>query len=239
MGSLWRKGVKTLRELGYEVHSDVLEADFVEPLREAFAAVIGHRPGDRVGLAVGAIQAVAGSRALRSLVESELGRGAVVLRALLFNKNDTADWMVAWHQDRMLPIHEGEPMPGWGTCSRKPDGPYAEPPVDLLQQVLAVRVDVDGSGACNGGLRVIAGTHAMGVLPPQRIAELVAERAPECPEVPERGALVMRPLLLHCSTRSQSSRHRRIVHFECAPHALVTAAPLRIVDSVASQLRRS
>jgi len=38
--------------------------------------------------------------------------------------------------------------------------------------------------------------------------------------VPPRGALRMRPLLLHASSRAIAAAHRRVVHLEFAPGPL-------------------
>lgn len=106
-----------------------------------------------------------------------------------------------------------------------------QPPVEALRSLLAVRIDLDGSDAANGALRVLPGTHRLGVLQPVRIAELASTVAQITCAVPAGGALLMRPLLLHASSKAEAGTHRRVVHIEFAsedlPGGLVFAATTR------------
>lgn len=85
-----------------------------------------------------------------------------------------------------------------------------------LEQVLAIRVHLDDSTSDNGPLRVLPGTHNRGVLSDDAIHELSEQiKAEEC--TVGRGRLVlMRPLLIHASSKSRSETSRRVVHIECA-----------------------
>jgi hypothetical protein len=55
------------------------------------------------------------------------------------------------------------------------------------------------------------------VLSRAAVDALVASSHPVVAEVPPGGALRLRPLLLHCSTRAVVPSRRRIVHLEFAP----------------------
>lgn len=199
--------------------ADVLPARLLPALRAVFAARVPGA-GDRDGLGEPAVQELAACAPVRALVTPHLGPQAFAFRATLFDKHATANWLVAWHQDRVVPVQAQVAAAGYGPWSTKPDGPWVEPPAAVLAHLLAVRVDLDGSGAANGGLRVLPGSHRGGVLAPETIAAQVAATAAVVPEVPSGGALVLRPLLLHASSRSPHPGHRRIVHLEFA------AAPL-------------
>jgi ectoine hydroxylase-related dioxygenase (phytanoyl-CoA dioxygenase family) len=96
-----------------------------------------------------------------------------------------------------------------------------QPPAPALEQVVAVRIDLDGSDAERGALRVLPGTHRLGILPPARVAELARTIEPVTCTVPVGGALSMRPLLLHASSRALQPSHRRIVHLEFAGQRLL------------------
>jgi hypothetical protein len=65
-------------------------------------------------------------------------------------------------------------------------------------------------------LRVLPGTHRCGVLSDEAIGQFAAEIAPvEC-LVGRGGVLAMRPLLIHCSSKSQTENPRRVLHIEYA-----------------------
>jgi len=55
---------------------------------------------------VPSIGALAQSAAVRSLVNLVLGRDAQLVRSILFDKSDEANWQVAWHQDLAIAVAE-------------------------------------------------------------------------------------------------------------------------------------
>lgn len=212
--------MRELDERGWFVCENAVSVPLADELAASFDDAVGGRAGTRSGLAVDAVQRLARSAAVRALVEPVLGAGAFAFRATLFDKTPIANWLVAWHQDRVIPVAARTDEAGFGPWSVKHGVVHVQPPVAVLHELLAVRVDLDGSGPEGGGLRVLSGTHRDGVLAPEAIAELVARAPAATPAVPKRGALSMRPLLLHASSRTKLPRHRRVVHIEFAPREL-------------------
>ena len=93
---------------------------------------------------------------------------------------------------------------------------YAHAPARALSRVVALRLHFDDSESDNGPLRVIAGTHRRGVLSDAAIDQIVARTSPvEC-LVGIGGIVAMRPLILHASSKAESSRPRRVLHIEYA-----------------------
>ncbi len=68
----------------------------------------------------------------------------------------------------------------------------------------------------NGALRVIAGTHRLGRLSVEAIREARLRGGETVCEARAGDALLMRPLLIHASSRSNGPGHRRILHLEYA-----------------------
>lgn len=58
------------------------------------------------------------SRLLR-LSDSALGARATPFRATLFDKSNSANWLVGWHQDTALPLQKKLNLDGWGPWSIK------------------------------------------------------------------------------------------------------------------------
>jgi len=93
---------------------------------------------------------------------------------------------------------------------------YAHAPAGTLGRILALRIHLDDSRAENGSLRVLPGTHKLGVLSDEAIHELAGSMpAVDC-LVAKGGVLAMRPLIVHPSSKSQSERARRVLHIEYA-----------------------
>jgi ectoine hydroxylase-related dioxygenase (phytanoyl-CoA dioxygenase family) len=150
------------------------------------------------------------------LAREVLGAAAVPFRATLFDKSPVSNWLVVWHQDTALPVQKRRDVPGWGPWSIKEGVDYAHAPASALEQVLALRLHLDDSVAENGPLRVLPGTHTLGVLTDEALHDLSAKiTAVDC-LVPRGGILAMRPLIVHASSKSQSSAPRRVLHIEYA-----------------------
>ena len=83
--------------------------------------------------------------------------------------------------------------------------------------MVAVRAHVDPCPAGSGALRVVPGSHAFGRLDGTRVDELRKERGEMIVPVPRGGALVMRPLILHGSSKATEPMPRRVLHFVFGP----------------------
>lgn len=98
--------------------------------------------------------------------------------------------------------------------------PHVQPPVGVLENMLALRFHLDESGQDNGALRVIPGSHRLGRLSPKTIAEITAARRATVCAVPAGGIVAMRPLCLHASSSAKQATNRRVVHLVLAAHDL-------------------
>jgi hypothetical protein len=189
--------------------SDLPLAPSVRRRREVYAA------RDLLS-AVPAVGRIATAPPFAALVRPILGASAFLARALLFDKTPSANWKVTWHQDLTITLREPSQAPGFGPCSIKAGIAHTHAPDWLLSGMLTIRLHLDECPASNGPLRIIAGSHAHGRLTPAQIDQLVAAGNERICPVPAGGALIMRPLLLHASSPSQSPDHRRVLHLEFA-----------------------
>lgn len=157
--------------------------------------------------------------AIADIARRILGEGAFAVRGTFFDKVPDANWVLGYHQDSVIAVRERYPLEGFSAWSQKAGVWQAQPPVEILAQMVAIRVHLDDCLADNGALRVLPGSHLAGWL--DGAIETWKERSPEvvC-EVRAGGIVAMRPLLLHASSPSSRPSHRRVVHIEYA------AAPL-------------
>jgi ectoine hydroxylase-related dioxygenase (phytanoyl-CoA dioxygenase family) len=93
---------------------------------------------------------------------------------------------------------------------------HVQPPVAILERMMAVRIHLDRADANNGGLRVLPGTHLMGRLTGERIDQLTLSVPAVSCDADRGDALWMRPLLLHASSRAVDPSARRVIHIEYA-----------------------
>jgi hypothetical protein len=166
------------------------------------------------------IRSLADSAPVRNLVEPILGEKAFPVRALLFDKLPEANWKVPWHQDLSIAVKERRDVPGFGPWSEKAGVTHVQASPSVLERMLSVRLHLDPCGEENGPLRVLPGSHRHGKRSAGEIeVQRKAIREVSCP-VEIGGALLLRPLLLHASSPSQSPAHRRVIHIEFAAEPL-------------------
>ena len=213
---------------GFAVVSGVLSVSEIEEVLAALeqAEISRSRRGGAVYggrnlLDLPAVAALAASPAIRRLVEPIVDPDPIAVRALFFDKTPQANWPVLWHQDLSLAIAEQHELDGWGPWSTKAGVLHVQPPVPILEAMLAVRLHLDACSADNGPLRVLPGSHLLGRLRRDQIAaqrQAVDEIA--C-EAQAGAALLMRPLLLHASSLARAPTHRRVIHIEFAPREIL------------------
>jgi ectoine hydroxylase-related dioxygenase (phytanoyl-CoA dioxygenase family) len=174
------------------------------------------RAGIRHLMSDSGVAMLANDPRLVGIASEILGNHSFPFRATLFDKSPDANWLVTWHQDTALPLRTRKEAPGWGPWSLKEGISYAHAPTHALDQVVALRLHLDASTEQNGPLRVLPGTHKLGVLTDDEVFELAAERpALDC--LADPGAvLAMRPLLIHSSSKSHNGAPRRVLHIEYA-----------------------
>ncbi|HEY6136929.1 MAG TPA: phytanoyl-CoA dioxygenase family protein [Thermoanaerobaculia bacterium] len=148
---------------------------------------------------------------------SVVGRDLVAVKATLFDKMVALNWRAQWHQDRVIAIRERMQISGYGSWSMKAGVQHAEPPAAVLQQMLAVRIYLDHSDTENGPLRVIPGSHVFGKLSDEDLQNRVADSRSIEVHVAKGGLLLMHPLLIHSTSESHTTEHRRVLHVELAP----------------------
>ncbi len=169
------------------------------------------------------LRSLAQDARLLAMARSVLGLEAVPYRATLFDKSPESNWLVVWHQDTALPLRARCEALGWGPWSVKAGVIYAHAPTEALSRVLALRIHFDDSTESNGPLRVLPGTHRLGVLSDEAVHEVANRSQPVDCLVPRGGVLAMRPLIIHASSKSRTTAPRRVLHVEFA--ATLNVAP--------------
>jgi ectoine hydroxylase-related dioxygenase (phytanoyl-CoA dioxygenase family) len=208
---------------GFAILPEILTRSDLRLLDESLARnpLPRSRAGMRHALKRPAVLAVARDPRLLAIAQEALGANPFPFRATLFDKSPVSNWLVVWHQDTALPLRERRDEPEWGPWSVKDGIIYAHAPACALSRVVALRLHLDDSVSRNGPLRVLPGTHTMGVLSDDAIHDLSTRTiAVDC-LVPRGGILVMRPLIVHASSKSRCMKQRRVLHIEYATSASI------------------
>jgi hypothetical protein len=202
---------------GYEIHRSLLAHSEIFKLRQE---------ADKVAKSVGSVcvrhlrersrifDLLSVSESLLSLIPS----GLRPVRSILFDKTESENWPVMWHQDLTIAVCEEQQIAGYGPWSHKDGSPHVQPPVSLLETMVTIRIHLDETPSSNGALQVIPRSHRIGKIEAHLLRDFAKDDAASC-ECSAGDVLLMSPLILHSSRRSESPTRRRIVHFEYAPEA--------------------
>ena len=212
-----------LSEHGFAVIEPVLAPEEVEALRASLGET---SPGERRGglrdalRLMPAFQRCAFDPRILGLAESVLGAGARPVKGIVFDKTPAANWKVPWHQDLTICVERRIEVEGFGPWSVKEGIVHVQPPAEILERVLAIRLHLDDAGPDNGALRVLPGTHRSGRLGEAEIERLRSSVPEVVCGVRAGGAMLMRPLLLHASSPCLRPAHRRVLHIEYSAGSL-------------------
>lgn len=203
---------------GFAVFERVFDRGEMELLANelARADVPRTKAGARHLLSIDAVRRVANDRRLTELASRFVGHGNVPFRATLFDKSTSANWLIVWHQDTALPLRNRFDAAGWASWSTKGGVLYAHAPAPVLDTIVALRLHLDDSTASNGPLRVLPGTHRLGVLTDDQVHDLATRTLPVDCLASAGGVVAMRPLIVHASSKSLDDKPRRVLHIEYA-----------------------
>lgn len=211
--------------LGFSVVPDLLDSTEIESQLAALSFADG---GDAVRKKGGvyairnllevvpAVARLAKSDRLTRLVRSIFGKDALPVRGILFDKTPDANWLVPWHQDLTICVKQRIDAAGFGPWTIKAGVHHVQPPIDVLDAMLAVRIHLDDCSESNGALQILPSTHRFGRLTAQQIELAQRGGPPVTCSVRRGGAVLMKPLALHSSSAALEPRHRRVIHIDYA-----------------------
>ncbi|MBW4053776.1 MAG: phytanoyl-CoA dioxygenase family protein [Proteobacteria bacterium] len=119
-----------------------------------------------------------------------------------------------------MPVAERTEAPGYSGWWEKDGSLFVQPPLEVLEQSVAARVHLDGSDEETGALKVVPRSHTLGRLRPQKAFTARGIHGERLVPVPRGGLMLMRPLLLHASSKVTGNARRRVLHFLFGPSHL-------------------
>ncbi len=205
---------------GFAVLSPVLTAAECDALADRVAGGASASGGTRGLLQQGWCRMLAGQLRQHPLLAPLLAPGMVAVQCTYFEKSAARNWLVPVHQDLSIPVARRVDHPSLGPWSDKEGALFVQPPAAVLEQLIAVRVHIDACTTDDGPLRVIAGSHRWGKLNATQAAAARQTQPEQVCTVARGGAMLMRPLLLHASSKSTGNSQRRVLHFLFGPTTL-------------------
>ncbi len=137
-------------------------------------------------------------------------------KAIFFNKSDTSNWFVSYHQDLSISVKEKMEIDGYYSWTNKENQYGVIPPLKILQNIITFRIHLDKTDITNGALKIVSGSHKNGQIRIDKEFNKLnfsQEQEITC-NVDKGGIMLMKPLLLHSSQKSISKKNRRVIHLE-------------------------
>lgn len=133
-------------------------------------------------------------------------------KAIYFDKPKTSNWFVAYHQDLSISVAHKADVVGYTNWTYKKKQFGVQPPINILERTITVRIHLDHTTKDNGALRVIPKSHAKGIIRPNSkhwdlSKEIICN-------VNKGSIMLMKPLLLHASNKTINNERRRVIHLE-------------------------
>jgi len=205
---------------GAALFRDVLSGGDVEHLLNRLGDLNDGRPGQRLLFDAPEMALVASSGKIGAVAARLLGSAARPVRAVLFDKTQDANWIVAWHQNRTIVVRERQETPDFGPWSIKDRLIHVAPPMTVLDKMVTLRVHLDPCDDDNAPLIVALGSHRLGRVPAE-VVEAEAVRHPVFVCHAEAGDVwAYATPILHTSARSVSNRRRRVLQLDYSAAAL-------------------
>jgi ectoine hydroxylase-related dioxygenase (phytanoyl-CoA dioxygenase family) len=214
---------KAIAEDGFSVVKNVLDTNNIDLLVQKIALAANslfakqrHKSiyAIRNALLIPEIRSLAHSKPIASLAKVVLNSQALPVKAFLFDKTPQANWKVPWHQDVTIAVKKYQPTPGFSNWSQKAGIVHVQPPVEILENLLTLRIHLDDCDRHNGALKLIPGSHRYGKIASTDVEGWKKSTKVHTCEVQAGDILIMRPLLLHSSSSAINPTHRRVLHIE-------------------------
>jgi len=199
---------------------NVLSPEDLVALRGLADQAVGARPGARLRDAAVLDIVLATTGPVGALAARLTSSAARPVRAVMFDKTPEANWAIAWHQDRTVPVAARIEVEGFGPWSTKDGLLHVAPPFAILARMITLRVHLDPVDAGNAPLRVARGSHRLGRVAAEDAAARAAEHTViDC--LAEAGDVwAYATPILHASDRADPPGRRRVLQVDYADFEL-------------------
>ncbi|PAW95687.1 phytanoyl-CoA dioxygenase [Mucilaginibacter sp. MD40] len=154
------------------------------------------------------------NQSLKSLIRDLFGDEYFVVKSIYFDKPTASNWFVPWHQDLTVSVDKKVECDGYGPWTVKQNQFAVQPPLAILKENFTIRIHLDDADEGNGALKVLPGSHLKEIYRPETI-DWKTEKPYTC-NVKAGDIMIMRPLLMHASSRTTNNKPRKVIHIEFA-----------------------
>ncbi len=163
---------------------------------------------------------------VKELIHSLSDANYFVTKALYFDKPSDSNWFVGYHQDLSITVDQKVDVENYRHWTFKKGQYGVQPPVEILNDTITLRIHLDDTNKNNGALKVLPKSHLNGIISAN--ANPYSINKEHICEVKKGGVMLMKPLTFHASNRTTNGKQRRVIHIELNKHPL--KAPLQWLE---------
>jgi ectoine hydroxylase-related dioxygenase (phytanoyl-CoA dioxygenase family) len=149
---------------------------------------------------------------LKNLIQQLFESNYFVVKSIYFDKPESSNWYVSYHQDLTISVDKKVELENFGTWTKKHNQFAVQPPICILENIFTIRIHLDDTDKDNGALRVIPKSHLKKIYRPENINWEIEQEITF--HVRKGGIMIMKPLLLHSSSKTINNKRRRVIHIE-------------------------
>lgn len=208
------KAVLQLERDGAQLVGHALSPKETQALLERLESLDEGRAGSRLAKLDEFRDWLGASGIVGQIAANWLGPKAIPVRAILFDKNADLNWALGWHQDRTIAVRERVDAPGFGNWNRKDGIDHVEPPFELIERMLTLRIHLDSVSDSNAPLLISPGSHRHGKILERNLAKIVESHGCFGCLAEPGDVWVYRTAILHASKRALSPNRRRVLQVD-------------------------
>lgn len=149
---------------------------------------------------------------LKQVIQQIMGDNYFVVKSIYFDKPESSNWYVSYHQDLTISVDKKIEIQNFGPWTTKQNQFAVQPPIEFLENITTIRIHLDDTDENNGALKIVPKSHVKKIYRHETI-DWSAEVEQIC-RVNQGGLMLMKPLLLHSSSRTSNNQKRRVIHIE-------------------------
>ncbi len=192
----------------------VLSEQDIADLLNRLGDGLQRRPGRRLLFEPPTTDLLSPTGKIGAVAAKLLGPGARPVRAVLFDKTQAMNWIVAWHQDRTIAVRARRDTTDFGPWSVKDGIVHVAPPISVLDQMVTLRVHLDPCTDDNAPLIVALGSHRLGKVAADEVEAMANQHPIHACHADAGDIWAYATPILHSSAKSVSDRRRRVLQLD-------------------------
>jgi ectoine hydroxylase-related dioxygenase (phytanoyl-CoA dioxygenase family) len=141
---------------------------------------------------------------------NKIGPNYRCISSTYYDKPPGSKWELGFHQDVHIHLKYKLDDIRFRSWIQRDKYYQVQPPIEVLENIVAIRIHLDDCKIENGALRIIPESHKMGLI---NMADYKIENIVDI-EMKEGDILKISPLLLHASGDNSTGERRRVIHLE-------------------------